>query len=77
MINPFDRIGINWSAISEKLSSVAKTDLGDILIAFGTGMNALRKARKQRELEEDEEDEYEDDEEDDDDEDDGFKPLKH
>ena len=74
MINPFDRIGINWGAISEKISSVAKTDIGDILIAFGTGMNALRKARKQRELEEDE-DEYEDDEEEDGDEDE-FKPLK-
>ncbi len=61
----FDGLEINWAAITSKISKIAKTDLGDILIAVGTGMNALRKAKEQREeLEDsDDDDEYEDDDE--------------
>ncbi len=71
--SPFD-IGVNWGAISEKISKIASTDLGDILIAIGTGVNVLRKAKKQRELEDDDEDEFEDDEDDEDEE--LFPPRK-
>lgn len=66
--HPFDSIGIDWGALSSKISKIAKTDLGDILIAIGAGVNAFRKVKSQRELEEEdnEEDseEYEDDDED-------------